>query len=105
MTRPEEPMDDRLIKMIRNLRSVPPRDEQAKIRGRAKFLAEAEVLRPTVSKLSVQRHKGWFSSIKNPTTIFQKERPPMFTALVSAIVALVLFFSGASVTAFAAQGA
>ncbi len=93
--------DQRLIRWLRQLRNVPPRDQEAAERGRVKFLAEAEFLRPGVSKSLNQRHKGWFI-----TTLFQrKERFSMKNAFISIMIALVLFFGGAGATAYASQNA
>ena len=94
---------DQIIKMIRKLRPVPQRDVAALATGRAKFLADADLLKQTVSITPEQRHNGWFYKISNQSIFSQKERTPMYAIFVSVFVALALFFGGAGATAYAAQ--
>lgn len=82
------------------LSEVPPRSAQAAARGRAHFLAEAEVLARPITASQERRHNGWFG----PIQLFpdRKERSPMFATLISLLVAATMLVGGGA-TVVAAQ--
>jgi hypothetical protein len=85
-----DPLDPKLAKEFDKLRSVPNRDDEKAIKGRAIFLAESHRIQQTVSNSEMLRHKGWNHNKSWTTRIFRKETSPMFTTLVSAFLTIVL---------------
>lgn len=86
-----------VIEMLELLRPVSDRDEQKAQRGRQKFLAQAQILRQTVSESPQSRHIGWTNIFK-----IRKERFAM-QLLTSILVIFALLFGGAGGTVFASQ--
>ena len=77
------------------LHHVPKRDPERTRASREAFLAQAGNLKPAVSNHPKSRLMGW-------TSIFRKERSPMFT-LARIILLAALALGGTGVTAYAAQ--
>jgi hypothetical protein len=100
---PSLPQIDPVIsEHLESLRGMPPRDSQAAARGRAAFLAQAEIYAQAVSRPRKQRLRYWNFNSKN---LFQrKERFSMFTTLVSIFAVLAMTLGGAGATVYAAQG-
>lgn len=104
MRYPDEPIDPELQAALDAIRTVPPRDPQNRLRGRARFLSEARELEQTDSRTFWQRLLG----IMAPSSP-QKRSPGMrwgFSSLMLVVIlGLVLVFSGSVATAYAAQNA
>lgn len=90
--------DEKFIReKLAPLRDVPPRDERAAARGRAKFLSQAQSLAQGVSIAPQRRLNLW-------QRMFQrKELRPMLTTITAILVAVALTFGGAGATVYAAQ--
>jgi hypothetical protein len=65
-----DPLDPKLAKEFDKLRSVPNRDDEKAIKGRAIFLAESHRIQQTVSNSEMLRHKGWNHNKSWTTRIF-----------------------------------
>jgi len=92
-----EPHDPKIQKLLDQLRSVPPRDRQAAIHGRGRFLAQAATLRNTQP---IQKPKNWLAMLFSPSWLYRKEKLAMVATFV---IVLALLFSGTGITAYAAQ--
>jgi hypothetical protein len=103
----QEEIDPKLAERFSRLQVTPPRDTDRATAGRAAFLSQARNLAqknpPTVPVSPPPRVRliEWMQSI--PSTFTRKERQPMFTKVMAVIIAVVLVFSGAAVTAYASQ--
>ena len=86
-----------VISLIEKLLPVPERSPRAVADGRAKFLAEAQLLRPAISKRSERRHIEW-------KTIFSRKVRPRMSILSTLLVIFTLLFGGTGATVYAAQG-
>jgi hypothetical protein len=99
--------DAYLIEQIERLKEAPPRNPKAHTAGKESFLLEARNLRNSldlplpVSNGPLSRLNNWKVQINE--LFRRKERIPMFTTVMSILVAFVLVFGGAGATAYAAQ--
>jgi hypothetical protein len=93
------------IATLRALESTPSRAPQAVERGRARFLAQARILRQAVSPSPVRRLIGWIEQIKTKEiSVMKRSFGSAFSLATAAIVVVVLL--GATVaTGYAAQAA
>lgn len=86
-----------LLRSLAQLKPVPPRDPNVTARGRAQFLAQAEILHPAVSAEPFWRQIGW----KN---IFPQKEVRVST-LIALVLAFAVAFGGSGAVAVAAQDA
>ncbi|MEJ2598580.1 MAG: DUF5667 domain-containing protein [Anaerolineales bacterium] len=91
-----------VVKQLEKLKSVPPRDVQRALAGRAAFLQEASELAQAVSAAPEMRPIEWKQKIHNLFSI-RKEHSRMFTTLTTLLVALTLIFGGGGLTVASAQ--
>ena len=92
-----EPNDPKIDQLLDQLRQVPPRDRQAAIRGRGRFLAQAASLRNTQP---IRTPKNRLAMLFSPSWLYRKQK---FAMLVTFIVVLTMLLSGTGLTAYAAQ--
>ena len=92
-----EPNDPKIEQLLDQLRQVPPRDRQAAIRGRGRFLAQAASLRNTQP---IRTPKNRLAMLFSPSWLYRKQKFAMF---VTFILVLAVLFSGTGLTAYAAQ--
>ena len=92
-----EPNDPKIDQLLDQLRQVPPRDRQAAIRGRGRFLAQAASLRNTQP---IRTPKNRLAMLFSPSWLYRKQKFAMF---VTFILVLAVLFSGTGLTAYAAQ--
>jgi len=85
------------------LKNTNPRSIESKKIGRAAFLTEAAKIKQAVSDKAISRHKGWNNKTSWFSRTIRKETSPMYTALISAILTIVLALGGTGVTVAAAQ--
>jgi len=94
--------DEHMKSLLNRLRRVASLTPQAVAEERAKFLAQGEMFRTTVSQPTSRRHIGWINTF---VLAFQrKERIPMLNTLMAIIITITIVFGGAGATVFAAQG-
>ena len=94
--------DEHLKSLLNRLRRVASLTPQAVAEERAKFLAQGEMFRTTVSQPTSRRHIGWINTF---VLAFQrKERIPMLNTLMAIVITITIMFSGAGATVYAAQG-
>lgn len=86
-----------VISLIEKLLPVPERTPRAVEDGRAKFLAEARLLQPAISRTPEQRHIEW-------KTIFSRKVQPRMATISTLLVIFTLLFGGTGATVYAAQG-
>ena len=98
MNPPDDARDPRLEAILKPLDQVPPSEPQTAARGRAAFLAEAQLLKPAVSIRASSRHTGQIRFFS------RKEISPM-TVLTTIVLVLALALGGTGGTVYAAQGA
>jgi len=91
-----------VVKQLEKLKSVPPRDAQRALAGRAAFLQEAGGLAQAVSAAPEMRPIEWKQKLHNLFSI-RKEHSRMFTTLTTLLVALTLIFGGGGLTVASAQ--
>ncbi len=101
MTNRDDKLDPKLGSLLEQLRPTPARDQQTAARGRAKYLAEAKLIRQAVSPVHQDRHTRWIDTIQ--TAFGRKERSPMIATLVTILLSVTLLFGGAGATVYAAQ--
>ncbi len=93
----EEQLDREIIARLEQVRSFEPRDPHEASLGRAKFLQQAQTLRPAVSPLYKARHTGW-------TNIwFLLKEKKLMTTLVTIFLIMALALGGGGATVAAAQ--
>jgi hypothetical protein len=94
--------DEYIKGLLNRLHRVTPLNPQAVAEERAKFLAQGELFRATVSQPYNRRHIGWINTF---VLAFQrKERKPMLNALMAVVISITVLFGGAGATVYAAQG-
>ena len=100
----EEPRDPQVEQLLRSLRPVPERSQQAAADGRARFLDQAaaqparKMAALPVSAGQERRHNGWFDKL------FRKELPKM-SVLTTLMLIVALVFGGSGAAYAAAQQA
>lgn len=98
----EYKFDDHLEELFEKMRTVSPLDPQAVAEERAKFLAQGEQLRAAGAHSSGSKQLGWFGSL---ALAFRRNKPfPVWSALIAAVITMVVIFGGAGATVYAAQG-
>jgi uncharacterized Zn ribbon protein len=100
-TRPTNDIDPQMKKLMDLIRAVPARDPQAVARGRARFHAEIEAVFPTRKIFTLP------AIFPKKTTSQTRPFIPVFAmrAAIALVMVLALLFSGAGITAMAAQNA
>jgi hypothetical protein len=96
----DKPVDPNLKHMLEELQSVPPRDQQVEVRGKANFLSQASSMRSAATR-SQEHNRGWFNT--HFPLFSGRQRIPVFNRLVALVLALAVFFGGSGATVFAAQ--
>ncbi len=91
-----EPNDPKIEKMLDQLRQVPPRDSQAAVQGRGRFLAQAATLRNTQSNT---KRQGWLAMLFSPSFLLRKQKLAMVASL---LVIIAMLFGVTGITAYAA---
>lgn len=86
-----------VISLIEKLLPVPERSPRAVADGRTKFLAEARLLQPAISRIPERRHIEW-------KTIFSRKAQPKMVTISTLLVIFTLLFGGTGATVYAAQG-
>jgi hypothetical protein len=106
--RDKDQIDPRLYENLDLLRPTTPRNPEAAVRGRAKFLAELD----TLELASPERARkgilpGWMTNQSKSSAAYATHRKTRFSfsGAFLMITLLVFLFGGASMTAFAAQSA
>ncbi|CAG0983263.1 hypothetical protein ANAEL_01868 [Anaerolineales bacterium] len=85
-----------VISLIEKLLPVPERNPRAIADGRAKFLAEARLIQPTISRAPERRHIEW-------KTIFSRKVQPRMLIFSTLLVIFTLLFGGTGATVYTAQ--
>lgn len=85
-----------VISLIEKLLPVPGRNSRATADGRVKFLTEARLLQPTISRTPERRHIEW-------KTIFSRKAQPRMSTISTLLVIFTLLFGGTGATVYAAQ--
>lgn len=98
---PENQVDEAVQEKLDLLLPVQPLSPQAVAAERARFLAQAESLRSTVSKPPMPRHKEWISNII--LTFRTKDKKTMLHTLMTIVLAVTFLFGGSGATVYAAQ--
>ncbi len=102
-------IEPELVELIQTIKATPERDPQAVARGFARFLAEVDQFFATDVQLQTGRVAGWIASTqaKIDRSVKQVLRPQRyaFSFGLAVLVVVFLLFSGAGVTAYAAQSA
>jgi hypothetical protein len=96
----DKEMDPKLRYLLDELQNVPPRDPAAAIRGRANFLKQASVMRSSVSRRQENRRNGWIRTI---FPVFPIKEHRVMNAVLTVVLAVVIFFGGTGTTVYAAQ--
>ena len=86
-----------VISLIEKLLPVPERSPRAVEDGKAKFLAEAQLLQPAISRTPERRHIEW-------KTIFSRKVQPGMATISTLLLIFTLLFGGTGATVYAAQG-
>ncbi len=98
-----EGLDPELEKKLAALRATPPRSSEKAALGRAEFLAQAQSIGETVSKSGERRPNGWMHALQSIFDIPRKEHSPMFSPLVTVLIAVSLVLGGGGLTVAGAQ--
>ena len=92
----DDSIDPRVKAALDQLRPASPRDPQAEARGRAAFLAQAQMLGQAVSARPIRRHRGQIHFFLG------KELSPM-TTIATIVLVLALALGGTGGAVYAAQ--
>ncbi len=96
-------LDPEIEKKLAALRHVPLRSSEKAALGRAAFLAQAQSFAEAVSKSAKQRPNGWIRAFQSIFAIPQKEHSPMFSPLITILIAFSLVLGGGGLTVAGAQ--
>ncbi len=98
-----EGLDPELVKKLDTLRVTAPRSAEKAALGRAAFLEQAQRITRAVSKTGERRPNGWMHALQSIFTVPRKEHSPMFSPLITILVAVSLVLGGGSLTVVGAQ--
>ena len=99
MPMPRKTADSEIVRMLTELRPCPPRDPEAAMHGRSRFLQEVELLRLPAPGQEDRGLAGWID-----THTRQKDRK-LSSALTAIALLVAVIFGGAGLTAYASQDA
>lgn len=101
MRQTDDAIDERLQNRLNQLRPAAPLDPAIAAAERTKFLAQANRLAAGVSRPPENRLREWITKISNPSQ--RKELSPMFSTVLTILLAVGILFGGAGTTVYAAQ--
>jgi type II secretory pathway pseudopilin PulG len=103
--KPNPELDPKLDALLQSLRHTTPRDPQRALKARDSFLAEVAQFTPHASRVSIptqSRLDKWKENFRIFSFGMQK---PMFSVLLTVLLALGVVFGGGATTVAAAQAA
>jgi hypothetical protein len=97
----KEPTDDRIIKSLSALQSIPPRSQDAEKSGRARFLEEAATLRQNGLASRQKRHLNGRAMFP---LLFSRTTRPIWMTVVAVFMAIALILGSGGAVVYASQG-
>jgi hypothetical protein len=94
-------MDSKLRNVLKDLKSIPLRNPQSEINGKAKFMNEALILGQSIT--SQGHHRPPVSKKKSIFLLFHRQHLLVKNPLIAIILAVLIFFGGSAVSVYAAQ--
>ena len=95
--------DPKIVKKLKLLDEFPPRSIQMEETRRSAFLLEAQAYGNLITNPVSTRHIGWMQKLSHSYANLRKEHSPMYTTIITILLASSLLLGTGGVTVAAAQ--